>query len=170
MFIFATGFDAITGALQKLNPRGRAGISLSDYWSERFKTYLGMTIPGFPNLFMIHGPESPCVLFNMPLGAEIEGDWIRDCINHLRRSGLGCIEAREGTDRSWAHEVEDAANQTLYPLTDSWYTGSNIPGKHRQFAVHVGGPEYFARINDVAKAGYEGFVMQPAHDHEVSAG
>ena len=170
MLIFATGFDAITGAMQNLNPRGRNGIELADYWSDRFRTYLGMAIPGFPNLFMVHGPESPCVLFNMPLGAEIEVDWIRDCIDHLRRNGLGTIEPRDGIDESWAREVADAANQTLYPLTDSWYTGSNIPGKHRQFAVHVGGPEYFARLDAVAAAGYDGFVMQPAHAADASAG
>jgi cyclohexanone monooxygenase len=170
MLIFATGFDAITGAMQNLNPRGRNGIELADYWSDRFRTYLGMAIPGFPNLFMVHGPESPCVLFNMPLGAEIEVDWIRDCIDHLRRNGLGTIEPRDGIDQSWAREVADAANQTLYPLTDSWYTGSNIPGKHRQFAVHVGGPEYFARLDAVAAAGYDGFVMQAAHAADTSAG
>jgi len=161
MLIFATGFDAITGALQKVNPRGRDGIALQERWATRFNSYLGLTIPGMPNLFMIHGPESPCVLFNMPLGAELEADWIRECILHLRKHGLGAIEPAPGVDIAWAREVEEIANQSLYPQTDSWYTGSNIPGKHRQFAVHMGGSNYFAQIRDVAARGYAGFVTEP---------
>ncbi len=163
MLVFATGFDAITGALQSINPRGRGGVSLTERWASRFNSYLGMTIPGFPNLFMIHGPESPCVLYNMPLGAEMESDWIRDCILHLRKQKLGAIEPAAGVDVAWAKDVEDAANMTLYPQTDSWYTGSNIPGKHRQFAVHMGGPNYFATLVRVAEKGYEGFVTEAEH-------
>jgi len=160
MLVFATGFDAITGALQSINPRGRGGVSLTERWAARFNSYLGVTIPGFPNLFMIHGPESPCVLFNMPLGAEMESDWIRDCILYLREHRLGAIEPAAGVDVAWAREVEEVANTTLYPETDSWYTGSNIPGKHRQFAVHMGGPNYFATLTRVAEQGYAGFVTE----------
>ncbi|MGD9602899.1 MAG: flavin-containing monooxygenase [Gammaproteobacteria bacterium] len=162
MLVFATGFDAITGALQKINPRGRGGVSLTDCWKDRFSSWLGLTIPHMPNLFMIHGPESPCVLFNMPLGAELQGDWIRECILHLRAHGIGVIEPAPGVEFAWSREVETIANQSLYPQTESWYTGSNIPGKHRQFAVHMGGPAYFARIRAAAAAGYEGFVLEPA--------
>jgi cation diffusion facilitator CzcD-associated flavoprotein CzcO len=169
MLVFATGFDAITGALQSINPRGRGGVSLTERWAARFNSYLGVTIPGFPNLFMIHGPESPCVLYNMPLGAELEGDWIRDCILHLRKHKLGAIEPAPGVDVAWAREVEEAANMTLYPQTDSWYTGSNIPGKHRQFAVHMGGPNYFANLVRVAAQGYEGFVLEPEHGSASAA-
>jgi cation diffusion facilitator CzcD-associated flavoprotein CzcO len=161
MLIFATGFDAITGALQKINPRGRGGVPLTERWAARFNSYLGLTIPGLPNLFMIHGPESPCVLYNMPLGAERQSDWIRECILHMRRHGIGAIEPAPGVDRTWAKEVEEVAALSLFPQTESWYTGSNIEGKHRQFAVHLGGPNYYARIQEIAERGYEGFVTEP---------
>ncbi|MEQ8663426.1 MAG: NAD(P)/FAD-dependent oxidoreductase, partial [Gammaproteobacteria bacterium] len=163
MLIFATGFDAITGALQKINPVGRDGVALAERWRERFSSWLGLTIPGMPNLFMIHGPESPCVLYNMPLGAERQTDWIRDCILHLRRNGIGAIEPAAGVEAAWAEEVAEVASTSLYPQTESWYTGANIPGKHRQFAVHLGGPAYYARIQQAAARGYEGFVTEPAH-------
>ena len=120
MLLFATGFDAITGALQNINPRGRGGVKLTERWAARFNSYLGLTIPGLPNLFMIHGPESPCVLYNMPLGAERQGDWIRECILHMRQHGIGAIEPAPGVDRAWSKEVEDVANLSLYPQTESW--------------------------------------------------
>ena len=160
MLIFATGFDAITGALHKLNPVGRGGVALAERWKERFNSWLGLTIPGMPNLFMVHGPESPCVLYNMPLGAERQMDWIRDCILHLRRNGIGAIEPAPGVDAAWSREVAEVASMSLYPQTESWYTGANIPGKHRQFAVHLGGPAYYARIQEAAERGYEGFVTE----------
>ena len=158
MLVFATGFDAITGGMQKINPRGRDGVPLTERWAVRFNSYLGITIPSFPNLFMIHGPESPCVLYNMPLGAELQGDWIRECILHLRKHKLGTIEPAPGVEVAWAKEVEEVANQSLFPQTESWYTGSNIPGKHRQFAVHLGGPDYYASLKRAAEHGYEGFI------------
>ncbi|MBK8958098.1 MAG: NAD(P)/FAD-dependent oxidoreductase [Proteobacteria bacterium] len=161
MLVFATGFDAITGALQKINPRGRGGVSLAECWKERFNSWLGLTIPRMPNLFMIHGPESPCVLYNMPLGAERQTDWIRDCILNMRKHGIGAIEPAPGVDVGWSREVAEVANMSLYPQTESWYVGANIPGKHRQFAVHLGGPAYYARIKEAADKGYEGFVMEP---------
>ncbi len=160
MLIFATGFDAITGALQKINPVGRGGVTLAERWKERFNSWLGLTIPGMPNLFMIHGPESPCVLYNMPLGAERQMDWIRNCIEHLRHNGIGAIEPAPGVDVAWSKEVSAVADTTLYTKTESWYTGANIPGKHRQFAVHLGGPAYYSRIQEAADKGYEGFVTE----------
>jgi len=111
---------------------------------------------------MIHGPESPGVLFNMPLGAEMESDWIRDCILHLRAQGKGAIEPAPGVDAAYGAEVAEFARMTLFEQTESWYTGANIPGKHRQFAVHVAGPLYFEKIRGVAAQGYTGFVMEPA--------
>ena len=160
--VLATGFDAITGSLQRLNPRGRGGVSLNERWKARFNSYLGITIPGFPNLFMVHGPESPGVLFNMPLGAEIENDWIRDCILHARAQGSGAVEPAPGVDVAWGEEVASHAHQTLFEQTESWYTGANIAGKHRQFAVHVAGPQYFAKLGEVAAQGYPGLVFEPA--------
>ena len=160
--VLATGFDAITGTLQRLNPVGRGGVTLNERWKARFNSYLGITIPGFPNLFMVHGPESPGVLFNMPLGAEMENDWIRDCIQHVRTQGKGAVEPAPGVDVAWGEEVASHAHRTLFEQTESWYTGANIAGKHRQFAVHVAGPQYFAKLGQVAEQGYPGFVFEPA--------
>lgn len=163
MLVLATGYDAITGTLLRLDPVGVDGIALSDQWRDRFGTYLGLTIPNLPNLFLIHGPESPSVLFNMPLGAELEAEWIRDCILYMRAEGIGSIRPAPGTDTAWGEEVAAIAAHTLFPQTDSWYTGANIPGKHRQFAVHLGGAGYFQRIAQVARDGYEGFILEAEH-------
>jgi cyclohexanone monooxygenase len=160
MLVLATGFDAISGALLRLNPKGRGGISLKEKWSTRFDTYLGVAIAGFPNLLMIHGPGSPSVLFNMPLGAELESAWIGGCVRYLREHSLGAIEPTPDAEKSWDREITEIANKTLFPLTDSWYTGANIPGKPRQFCVHLGGPLYFQRLSEVAALGYEGFVLE----------
>ena len=169
MLVLATGFDAITGKLLRLNPKGRGDVDLRTAWKDRFYTYLGIAIPGFPNLFMVHGPESPSVLFNMPLGAERESDWIRNCIAYLRDNGFASIEPEPGIDAKWAESVEAAAKETLFHGTESWYSGANIEGKHQQFIVHLGGQEYFQYLVDVADKGYEGFVMQ-AEQEVASAG
>ena len=160
MLVLATGFDAISGAFLRLNPRGRDGISLREKWRDRFHNYLGVTIAGFPNLFMIHGPGTPGVLYNMPLGAEREVEWIGGCVRHLSERGLGAVEATPEAEAAWAREVDDFANRTLFPQADSWYTGANIPGKPRHFSVHVGGPLYFQRLTEVACGDYEGFVFE----------
>ncbi len=169
MLVLATGYDAITGKLLRLNPKGRGGVDLATAWSERFFTYLGVAIPGFPNLFMVHGPQSPSVLYNMPYGGEMESDWIRDCIAYLRDNHLGSIEPAPGVDDAWAESVEQAAKQTLFHGTDSWYSGANIEGKHRQFIVHLGGPEYFKHLKQIAESNYEGFVVEKASAVVVSA-
>ncbi len=169
MLVLATGFDAISGALLRINPKGRGGISLKDKWSTRFDSYLGVTIAGFPNFFMIHGPGSPSVLFNMPLGAELQSQWIGNCVRYLREHGLGAIEATPDAERSWDAEVAEIANRTLFPLTDSWYTGANIPGKPRQFCVHLGGPLYFQHLAEAAAAGFRGFVLEKENPRERSS-
>lgn len=160
MLVLATGFDAISGAFLRLNPKGRDGLSLREKWRDRFHNYLGVTIAGFPNLFMIHGPGTPGVLYNMPLGAEREVEWIGACVRHLSERGLGAVEATPEAEAAWAREVDDFANRTLFPQADSWYTGANIPGKPRHFSVHVGGPLYFQRLTEVACGDYEGFVFE----------
>lgn len=169
MLVLATGFDAITGTLLRLNPKGRGGVSLKEKWNTRFDTYLGLAISDFPNLFLIHGPGSPSVLYNMPLGAERESEWIGDCVRFLRERGLGAIEPTPEAEKNWDQEVTELANTTLYPLTDSWYTGANIPGKPRQFCVHLGGPRYFQRITEVATQGYEGFVFEEERRAKIAA-
>ncbi|MDA1075493.1 MAG: NAD(P)/FAD-dependent oxidoreductase [Proteobacteria bacterium] len=160
MLVLATGFDAVTGSMLNLNPKGRGGLSLKQKWENRFDTYLGTTIAGFPNLFMIHGPTSPGVLYTMPLGGERTMRWIADCIHHLKEQNLGAIEATDLAAEKWGREIDDMANQTLYPLTDSWYMGANIPGKPRQFLAHLRGSQYFDQLNAVAEAGFEGFVFE----------
>lgn len=160
MLVLATGFDAVSGSMLKINPKGRNGLSLKEKWSERFETYLGMTVAGFPNMFMIHGPTSPGVLYTMPQGGERQIAWIEACIRHLDDGGLGTIEATEDAEAAWDHEITSAAEQTLYVRTKSWYTGANVPGKPRQFLAHLRGSQYFDHINEVAANGFPGFVFE----------
>ncbi len=165
VLVLATGFDAVSGSMRKLDPKGRGGVSLAEKWRDRFDTYLGTTIAGFPNLFMIHGPGSPGVFFTMPLGGELTTAWIADCIRHLREQGLGAVEATEDAEAAWDREISAIADRTLYPRTNSWYMGANIPGKPRQFLGHLRGSQYFDRLTEVAEQGWEGFVFEPARDH-----
>ena len=105
----------------------------------------------------------------MPLGAERETEWIGECVRYLRENNLGAIEPKPDAEKKWDQEITELANETLYPLTDSWYTGANIPGKPRQFCVHLGGPQYFKRITDVAAKGYDGFVFEADQSADVAA-
>jgi len=162
MLVLATGFDAISGSMLRLNPKGRGGISLKERWKDRFHNYLGLFVAGFPNLFMIHGPGSPGVFYNMPLGAERQLDWIGDCIRYLKMQDMGAIEPTTDAEEAWGNEVNGIANATLFPRTDSWWTGANIPGKPRYFSAYLGGSLYYQRISDVAAGGYAGFVFEPA--------
>ena len=162
MLVLATGFDAISGSMLRLNPKGRGGLSLKEKWKDRFHNYLGLTIGGFPNLFMIHGPGSPGVFYNMPLGAERQMDWIGHCMRHLREQELGAIEPTPGSEEAWGTEVSTLANATLFPRTDSWWTGANVPGKPRYFSVYLGGSLYYHRITEVKNKDYEGFVFEQA--------
>jgi len=109
---------------------------------------------------MIHGPGTPGVLYLMPLGAELETKWIGDCVTHLREQGMGAVEPTHDAELEWDEEVNELANKTLFPRTDSWYTGANIEGKSRHFAVHLGGPAYFHRIAAIAEKGYPGFEFE----------
>jgi len=162
MLVLATGFDAVSGSMLNLNPKGRAGVSLEQKWGSRFDNYLGATIAGFPNLFMIHGPGAPGVFFTMPLGGELTTAWIADCIRHVRDENLGAVEATEDAEAIWDREINEIADRTLYPQTNSWYMGANIPGKPRQFLGHLRGSAYFDRLSEVAERGYEGFEFEPA--------
>ncbi len=162
MLVLATGFDAISGSMLRLNPKGRGGMSLQERWQDRFHNYLGMAISGFPNLFMIHGPGSPGVFYNMPLGAERQMDWIGNFMRHLEKHGMGAAEPTADSEEAWGNEVTGIANATLFPRTDSWWTGANIPGKPRYFSAYLGGALYYQRIADVAAADYQGFAFEPA--------
>ncbi|WP_337188028.1 NAD(P)/FAD-dependent oxidoreductase [Phenylobacterium sp.] len=158
--VVATGFDAITGALLALDVRGRGGVRLADRWAEGPKTYLGLGVAGFPNLFTVTGPLSPSVLANMPTAVEQHVDWIADCLDHMRARGVATLEATETAEAAWSAESDAAVAHTLYPKANSWYFGANIPGKPRRFGVYVGGfGAYRERCRQVAERGYEGFRL-----------
>jgi cyclohexanone monooxygenase len=158
--IFATGFDAMTGALLAVDLRGRGGRSLREAWAEGPRTYLGLGVAGFPNLFTVTGPGSPSVLTNMIASIEQHVDWIGDCLAHLRRDGLRTIEATPEAQDVWVAHVNMIADITLYPSCNSWYLGANVPGKPRVFMPLVGFPPYAARCDEVATNGYEGFALR----------
>ena len=162
MLVLATGFDAISGTLLKLNPKGRGGVSLKDRWTERFHNFMGMTIKDFPNLFMIHGPGSPGVFYNMPLGAERQMGWIGEFIQFLEENGHGAAEPTAESEEAWGNEVQGIANATLFPKTDSWWTGANVEGKPRYFSAYLGGGIYYMRIADIAARDYDGYTFEPA--------
>jgi cyclohexanone monooxygenase len=158
--VFATGFDAMTGALLRIDIRGKGGLSLRDKWAAGPRTYLGLGIAGFPNLFTITGPGSPSVLVNVIIAIEQHSDWIMDCIDHMRAHGLTQIEAQPDAEDRWVAHVNQKADETLYPLANSWYLGSNVPGKPRVFMPYVGGFANYDRIcKDVVAKGYEGFSL-----------
>jgi len=161
IIVFATGFDAMTGPLLRLDIRGRDGLSLREAWATGPRTYLGLQVVGFPNLFTITGPGSPSVLTNMPVAIEQHVEWITDCIAHLRTKGATRIEpAAEAVD-NWVAQVNTAANATLLPqASSSWYLGANVPGKPRVFMPYAGGmARYRAICDEVAANGYQGFAL-----------
>ncbi|MGI9509972.1 MAG: flavin-containing monooxygenase [Geminicoccaceae bacterium] len=159
MLILATGFDAMTGALDRIDIAGRRGQTLSEKWAEGPRTYLGLTIAGFPNLFTITGPGSPSVLTNMLPTIEQHVEWIADCIAYLQNNGIAEIEAAEAAEAAWVEHVGEVAGGTLYPQCNSWYLGANVPGKPRVFMPYPGFPPYVEKCNAVAACGYEGFVL-----------
>jgi cyclohexanone monooxygenase len=158
--VFATGFDAMTGALLAVDIRGRDGRALRDTWAEGPRTYLGLTVAGFPNLFAITGPGSPSVLSNMIVSIEQHVDWIADCLAYLRAHDRVAIEATAPAQDRWVAHVNEVGHATLYPLANSWYMGANIPGKPRIFMPYIGGVGAYRQICDeVAAKGYEGFSL-----------
>ena len=141
--------------------RGVAGRTLGDKWSDGPRTYLGLQVVGFPNLFTITGPGSPSVLANMPTAIEQHVEWISDCIAYLREHGVARIEATEEAEEDWVKHVSEVADETLFPQANSWYVGANIPGKTRVFMPYVGGMgPYRERCDEIAENGYEGFVLR----------
>src|SRR6266481_1148428 len=158
--VLATGFDAMTGSVAKIDIRGRNAQTLNQKWAEGPKTYLGLMSAGFPNLFIITGPGSPSVLSNMIVSIEQHVDWIADCVAYMRDRGLGCMEAEKEAEDSWVAHVNEVAHTTLYPQANSWYMGANIPGKPQIFMPYIGGVGVYRQIcNNVAAKGYKGFVM-----------
>jgi len=160
VLVFATGFDAMTGSLLKIDIRGVAGQTLAEKWAGGPRTYLGLQIAGFPNLFTITGPGSPSVLVNMPVAIEQHVEWISDCIVHMREQGHQRIEANLDAENEWVDHVNEVADATLFKHANSWYLGANIPGKKRVFMPYAAGLiEYRSRCDEVAVNGYDGFAL-----------
>ena len=160
--VYATGFDAMTGALERIDIRGKNGKSITEEWHAGPRTYLGLQIHGFPNLFTITGPGSPSVLSNMMVSIEQHVDWINDCIEHLDKNQVRAIEPEEEAVDKWITHVNQVAEGSMFtaPSCNSWYLGANIPGKPRIFMPYVGGVgEYRNRCDEIARNGYTGFNL-----------
>ena len=160
ILVLATGFDASTGGLTQIDIRGVSGRTLKDTWSTGVQTYLGLGIPDFPNLLMLYGPQSPTAFCNGPTCAELQGDWVADCLCYLRDNGQTRIEASPAAGASWTQHMADLAAGTLLPLAESWYMGANIPGKPRQLLHHLGVQEYLAFCRESAENRYSGFELR----------
>lgn len=158
--VFATGFDAMTGALLNIDIRGRSGLSFRDKWADGPSSYLGVAVAGFPNLFTVTGPGSPSVLSNMMVSIEQHIEWIADCIGQMEKDHRTAIEPVQDAEDKWMAHVNDLASQMLYQDSNTWYLGANIPGKPRVFLPYVGGVGHYRTIcDDVAATGYEGFSL-----------
>jgi cyclohexanone monooxygenase len=159
--VLATGFDAMTGAIDRIDLRGQGGRRIKDHWAEGPRTYLGLMISGFPNLFTITGPGSPSVLTNMINSIEQHVEWIADCLVALNKRQQTSIEASAEAEAAWVRHVQEAVTPTLLPQANSWYMGANVPGKPRMFMPYAGGLNRYTEIcNNVAAKGYEGFIIR----------
>lgn len=166
--VFATGYDAVTGSLLKIDIRGKDGMSLKEKWEDgaNVKTYLGLMTKGFPNMFMITGPESPSIFINMAVAIEQHVEWISDCIDYIEKNNYSLIEAEEEAEIKWSQHCRKLAEETLYLETDSFYTGANIDGKPRSFPLYLGGNREYRKIcNEVAEKNYQGFNF--IHSSEI---
>jgi cyclohexanone monooxygenase len=159
--VFATGYDAITGALSAIDLRGRGGMRLSEAWAGGPRTYLGLTTAGFPNLFIIAGPGTPAVLNNVVATIEQNVAWIARCIAAQEAAGATSFEATEAAQEDWVNTVNAIADQMIFPSCNSWYIGANIPGKPRVFMPYAGGlPAYRQKCDAVEAAFYDGFIAR----------
>ncbi len=168
--VFATGFDTVTGTLNKLNLRGKSGVALADKWRDGPRAYLGLCTAGFPNLFMITGPGSPGILTNFPGCIEQNVDWIVDVIKRMRDTDATEIEASEEAETQWVQDITDVANTTLMTTVDSWYMNTNLPGKPRVFSAYFCGMNTYSEIcADIASNGYRGFEIRSRELADASA-
>jgi cyclohexanone monooxygenase len=157
--VFATGFDAVTGTLLKVDIRGEGGVSLQEKWASGPGAYLGLVVAGFPNLFVMGGPSTPTTLANELCALEIQVEWAADCIAWLRQNHRSWIDATPEAEAGWLAHVAEVADMTLLPTADSWYVGANIPGKPRVLMAYAAGVgAHKAKLAEVADHGYEGFV------------
>ncbi|WP_213774012.1 FAD-dependent oxidoreductase [Bradyrhizobium sp. dw_78] len=161
VIVLAIGFDGMTGALLQMDITGQAGLKLSEHWKNGPRTYLGLALSGFPNMFLINGPGSPSVLSNMVTSIEQHVDWITACIGHVKASGKNTINVSKTAEADWFDHVNETAAGTLIPNSDSWYLGANVPGKPRFFMVYLGGAAKYKEIIDkAASGGYEEFNLR----------
>ena len=161
--VFAIGFDAMTGPLLSIDIRGRGGRTLKAKWADGPRSYLGLAMEGFPNLFSITGPSSPSVLTNMVPAIEQHVEWIAACIDHARACGRPCIEASRAAEDAWIAHHDEVAAGTLFPGCNSWYVGANVAGKPRKVTPYTGGfPAYIEKCEAVVANGYEGFTLTAA--------
>ena len=168
--VFATGFDAMTGTLLKIDIQGRGGRTLGEKWAAGPRTYLGLMSEGFPNMFMITGPGSPSVLSNMMVSIQQHVDWVVDGLSYLASGSLETIEPTRGAEDAWVAHVNEVAHQTLYPQANSWYMGANIPDKPRLFLPYIGGVgAYRETCDEIVAEGYKGFRLEAAKSPEVAA-
>jgi cyclohexanone monooxygenase len=159
--VFATGYDAVTGALDRIDIRGKDGRALKEQWTAGPRTYLGLMVSGFPNFFLITGPGSPSVLTNVIMAIEQHVEWIANCLQHMRVRHLDVAEPALDAQEQWVAHVNEVASKTLFTGTQSWYMGANIPGKPRVFLPYIGGLGTYTSIcNDVVSNGYRGFQFQ----------
>jgi cation diffusion facilitator CzcD-associated flavoprotein CzcO len=163
VIIYATGFDAMTGALSRIDVRGRDGLSLGEFWaSEGPLSYLGLAVAGFPNLFTVQGPGGPSPATNFVAALEQHVEWISDCIEYLRATGIRTIEALATAQQEWIDHATSLVASTVlvHPSCNSWYNGGNVPGKKRMYMGYTGGiPEYRRRCDEIAAGGYTGFKL-----------
>ncbi|RGP42124.1 Cyclohexanone monooxygenase [Altererythrobacter insulae] len=163
ILVLATGFDAMTGALNRMDIRGKGGAKLSDKWADGPHTHLGLMSAGFPNMFMITAPQSPSVGSNMVVSIEQHVEWISDVLVHMRDAGAAEIEPTADSEQAWGEHVEAIYQMSLHTEADTWYLGANIPGKPRVFTVYIGGVNAYRNIcAEVADTGYSGFAIDGA--------
>ena len=161
--VYATGFDAMTGALSRMDIRGRGGMKLGEFWASQGPlSYLGLAVAGFPNLFTVQGPGSPSAATNFVAALEQHVDWIGDCIAYLHANGIRTIEALATAQQEWIDHATALVAPTVlvHPSCNSWYNGGNVPGKKRMYMGYTGGiPEYRRRCDEIAAGGYTGFKL-----------
>ena len=157
---YATGFDAVSGAITEMKIAGRDGLTMNDYWKKGIRTQLGISSAGFPNFFWLYGPQSPAGFWNGPSSAEYQGDILLNLFKHILAHGYTLCELTKEADAAWAQYVDDTVQQSLIPKADSWYMGANIPGKRRESLNFTGGaPLYLEKCKEAADGHYAGFVF-----------
>ncbi len=160
ILVMGTGFDAVTGGILKIDLRGTGGSSLNQRWADGLKTQLGMASAEFPNLFFLYGPQSPSGFANGPSAIEVQGDWLTECLEHMRSQSYTRIEAEYAAEKAWSEHCAEIVEATLFPKAKSWYFGDNIPGKTREVLNYPGGISMYAQLCDAsASAGYSGFTL-----------